>query len=84
MDINKIAMDNTKDKKGYKNIYNSLNSEHYWLVWIDDNTNVFGFEYNSNSNIPDNEYTKLVDLLESLGFVYVYNLPEKNGKVKNR
>jgi len=84
MDINRIAMDNTKDKKGYKNIYRSLNSEHYWLVWIDDNTNVFGFEYNSNSNIPDNEYTKLVDLLESLGFVYVYNLPEKNGKVKNR
>ena len=77
-------MDSTKDKKGYKNIYNSLNSEHYWLVWIDDNTNVFGFEYNSNSNIPDNEYTKLVDLLEGLDFVYVYNLPEKNGKVKNR
>jgi len=84
MNINQIAMDSTKDKKGYKNIYNSLNSEHYWLVWLDDNTNVFGFEYNSNSNIPDNEYTKLVDLLESLGFVYVYNLPEKNGKVKNR
>ena len=84
MNINQIAMDSTKDKKGYKNIYNSLNSEHYWLVWIDDNTNVFGFEYNSNSSIPDKEYAKLVDLLESLDFVYVYNLPEKNGKVKNR
>lgn len=74
----------TKNKKGYKSVYNSLNSEKYWVEWTDDKTNIWHFEYNHYSELPDKESKKIKSLLEDIGLVYVYDLPLKSNAVLDR
>lgn len=82
MNINNLLMEITKDKKGYKTIFDNLNKENYWIVMTDENSNVWNFEHNTYSSIPDRDYKKIVELLEEKGFVYCYDLPEKVNQVK--
>jgi hypothetical protein len=81
MNLTSELMELIKDKKGYKTIYNNLNKENYWLIWLDDknNTNVYGFEHNSYLDVPEKDYHKIKELLTLNGLVYVYDIAYYHG-----
>ena len=62
----------TKNSKKMQAIYNSLNREDYWLVWTDREDDVWNFEYNSYSNIPDAQYRNIIKIMNKAGYRYCF------------
>ncbi|MCR4329594.1 MAG: hypothetical protein NUV65_03535, partial [Candidatus Roizmanbacteria bacterium] len=54
--------------------------------WTDsqNETNVYHFEHNSYSDVPDKDYRKIRDILfDSFGLVYVYDMSLRTNEVLN-
>lgn len=51
-------------------VFVNLDKERYWLVSTIDNSNIYNFEHNNTSDVPDYDYDVIKQAMKEEGFSY--------------